>query len=111
MAKWIAETSFDCIDAKGKRRRVVARIGEPDEPEMMPREGKLSAYGRCRVSLEPFSTVRSAGSLLEFPPNPPNQTANPPNQTADNLSKIREQYQAMGAEPSNTRYGWIRTSV
>ena len=63
MAKWIAETSFDCIDAKGKRRRVVARIGEP---EMMPREGKLSAYGRCRVSLEPLSTVRNAGGVDKF---------------------------------------------
>jgi hypothetical protein len=46
VTKWIAETSFDCIDAKGKRRRVVARIGEP---EMMPPEGKLSAYGRCGI--------------------------------------------------------------
>jgi hypothetical protein len=63
MAKWIAETSFDCIDARGKRRRVVARIGEP---EMMPREGKLSAYGRCRASLEPLSGVRSAGEVDKF---------------------------------------------
>lgn len=27
---------------------------------------------------------------------------------ADNLSKIREQYLAMGPTPSHTRYGWIR---
>ena len=29
--------------------------------------------------------------------------------TADNMSRVRETYLAMGAEPSNTRYGWIRT--
>ena len=63
MPKWIAETAFDCIDSKGKRRRVVARIGEP---EMMPREGKLSAYGRCRVSLEPLATARAAGGVDKF---------------------------------------------
>jgi hypothetical protein len=44
--------------------------------------------------------------LLEFPPNPPNQTAE-----KDNLSKFRERYQALGVEPSHTRYGWIRTSL
>jgi hypothetical protein len=26
---------------------------------------------------------------------------------ADNLAKIKEQYAAIGAEPSFTRYGWI----
>lgn len=30
-----------------------------------------------------------------------------PAKAADNLSKIREQYIALGVEPSNTRYGWI----
>jgi hypothetical protein len=44
--------------------------------------------------------------LLEFPPNPPNQTAQ-----KDNLSKFRERYLALGVEPSHTRYGWIRTSL
>jgi len=29
----------------------------------------------------------------------------------DNLTKYRERYQAMGVEPRNTRYGWIRTSL
>jgi hypothetical protein len=43
--------------------------------------------------------------LLEFPPNPPNQTAE-----KDNLSKFRERYLALGVEPSHTRYGWIRVS-
>jgi len=63
VAKWIAETAFDCIDSQGKRRRVVARIGEP---ETMPREGKLSAYGRCRVSLEPLVKVRGVGGVDKF---------------------------------------------
>lgn len=26
---------------------------------------------------------------------------------SDNMSRIKEQYAAIGAEPSNTRYGWI----
>jgi predicted TIM-barrel fold metal-dependent hydrolase len=30
-----------------------------------------------------------------------------PAKAADNLSKIKEQYIALGLEPSNTRYGWI----
>jgi predicted TIM-barrel fold metal-dependent hydrolase len=30
-----------------------------------------------------------------------------PGYTADNLSRVREQYAALGAEPSNMRYGWI----
>ena len=29
---------------------------------------------------------------------------------ADNMSKFKEQYASMGADPSYTRYGWIRTS-
>ena len=29
--------------------------------------------------------------------------------TADNMSKIKDTYMAMGASPSHTRYGWIRT--
>jgi hypothetical protein len=29
----------------------------------------------------------------------------------DNFSVYRERYLAMGVEPANTRYGWIRTSL
>jgi hypothetical protein len=29
----------------------------------------------------------------------------------DNLSKWREQYLAIGVEPSRMRYGWIRSSL
>jgi hypothetical protein len=31
-----------------------------------------------------------------------------PGYTADDMSKFKDQYVAMGAEPSHTRYGWIR---
>src|SRR5262252_580577 len=34
-----------------------------------------------------------------------------PAQTGDNLSKIKEQYVALGVERENTRYGWIRRSL
>jgi predicted TIM-barrel fold metal-dependent hydrolase len=34
-----------------------------------------------------------------------------PAQTGDNLSKIKEQYVALGVERGNTRYGWIRRSL
>lgn len=32
-----------------------------------------------------------------------------PGFTADNMSKFKEKYLAMGPQPSNIRYGWIRT--
>jgi uncharacterized protein len=31
-----------------------------------------------------------------------------PGYRADNLTRMRAQYQALGARPSNTRYGWLR---
>ena len=34
-----------------------------------------------------------------------------PSTTADNMSRFKENYLAAGAEPSNTRYGWIRTDL
>lgn len=34
-----------------------------------------------------------------------------PGFTADNLSKTKAGYLAAGPEPSNTRYGWIRTTA
>ena len=32
-----------------------------------------------------------------------------PGYSADNMSRLKEKYAELGAEPSNTRYGWIRT--
>jgi len=32
-----------------------------------------------------------------------------PGYSADNMSKMKEKYAALGAEPNNTRYGWVRS--
>ena len=61
--RWIGQTRFDCIDAKGKRFRLVARIGEPTT---RPREGKLAAYGWCPVSMEPLLAERGIGGENQF---------------------------------------------
>jgi len=63
MNKWIAETTFDCIDPKGKRFRAIARIGLPTT---VPREGNLSAYGRCPVMVAPLVSERAAGGNDQF---------------------------------------------
>jgi predicted TIM-barrel fold metal-dependent hydrolase len=34
-----------------------------------------------------------------------------PGSSADNMSKFKEKYAALAVEPSNARYGWIRTKV
>jgi len=34
-----------------------------------------------------------------------------PGYSADNLSKAREKYAELGKEPTNTRYGWVRTRI
>ncbi len=34
-----------------------------------------------------------------------------PGFAADNMAKFKDQYAALGAEPSHTRYGWIRTKL
>ena len=34
-----------------------------------------------------------------------------PGYSADNMSRLKEKYAELGAEPSNTRYGWIRTKA
>ena len=33
-----------------------------------------------------------------------------PGYTADNMAKLKEDYAAAGAEPSHTRYGWVRVN-
>jgi hypothetical protein len=63
MTKWIAEKTFDCIDPKGKHFRAVARIGMPIT---VPREGKLAAYARCPVMLEPLVPERAHGGNDHF---------------------------------------------
>lgn len=61
--QWIAKTEFDCIDAKGKRFRAVARIGMP---YLVPKEGKLSSYGRCAISVEPIFGPHPGGGADVF---------------------------------------------
>jgi hypothetical protein len=34
-----------------------------------------------------------------------------PGFTADGMTKLKEEYVAAGAEPSHTRYGWVRTKA
>jgi hypothetical protein len=63
MGKWIAERPFDCVDVKGKRFRAIARIGTPTT---VPRDGKLSAHGRCPVMLQPLFPERAAGGIDQF---------------------------------------------
>jgi hypothetical protein len=63
MTKWIAQAEFDCVPVKGRRFRLTAKIAEP---AVVPREGKLSAYGRCRVSLEPLMQERNIGGVDKF---------------------------------------------
>jgi hypothetical protein len=72
---------------------------------LTPRSGDAEAYRPLPADFEQ-RIPNSLKVLLEFPPNPPNQTAE-----KDNLSKFRERYLALGVEPSHTRYGWIRTSL
>lgn len=60
---WMAEKAFDCVKPGGKRFRAVARVGFP---ENLPREGKLSAYSRCKVSLVPLVAERAIAGADSF---------------------------------------------
>ncbi len=71
---------------------------------LTPRSGDADAYRPLPADFEQ-RIPNDLKVLLEFPPNPPNQTAE-----KDNLSRYRERYLALGVEPSHTRYGWIRVS-
>ena len=72
---------------------------------LTPRSGAAHAYRPLPADFEQ-RIPEDLKVLLEFPPNPPNQTAE-----KDDFSVYKERYLAMGVEPSNTRYGWIRTKV
>jgi hypothetical protein len=65
MPKWIAATSFDCVDARGRRFRAVARIGEP---VVIPpsKSGLNDAYARCPISLSPLVPERGIGGHDTF---------------------------------------------
>jgi hypothetical protein len=68
----------------------------------IPGAAEPADQGRYRPVPENYESLMSdeLKTLLEFP-----------GFTADNLARHKETYLAMGAEPSNTRYGWIRTKV
>lgn len=68
----------------------------------IPGAAEPADQGRYRPVPENYEALipDDLKTLLEFP-----------GFTADNLSKMKETYVAMGAEPSNTRYGWIRTKA
>jgi predicted TIM-barrel fold metal-dependent hydrolase len=72
---------------------------------LAPRSGAAHAYHPLPADFEQ-RIPEDLKRLLEFPGYPPNQTAE-----KDDLSVYKERYLAMGVEPSNTRYGWIRTKV
>ena len=61
---------------------------------------KYVAVPRNYASLVPKQLM----TLLEFDNGKPDMTAE-----NDNLSKIKARYMATGAQPSNMRYGWVRT--
>jgi predicted TIM-barrel fold metal-dependent hydrolase len=68
----------------------------------IPGAAEPADQGRYRPVPENYEPLipDALKTLLEFP-----------GFTADNMSKMKDTYVAMGAEPSNTRYGWIRTKA
>jgi hypothetical protein len=62
-ADWIAEMRFDCQPSRGRPFVVVARVGRPT---LSPAKGRLSAYGRCPVSLAPLIPEQSIGGQDQF---------------------------------------------
>jgi hypothetical protein len=85
------------VTEEGRRRR-----DDDDKDDDRDKERRRGIYHPVPADYESRMTA-DLKSLLEFPGSPPF--------IADNLSKIKEKYVAMGPEPSNTRYGWIRTKA
>ena len=59
----LAETSFDCLDRRGKVTPLRIAV---ESLRLMPREGRLSEYGRCRVAIEPLIGTLEIGGMDEF---------------------------------------------
>jgi hypothetical protein len=59
----LAEREFDCVDPSGTRFRSVVRIGPPVDH---PREGNLSGYSTCDLSIEPLASPISVGGDDSF---------------------------------------------
>jgi hypothetical protein len=79
----------------------VGTVSSADDGDQESSYGPVPANFASRIS-------DSLKKTLEMPPydNTLNMTAQ-----NDNFTKYRERYQAMGTEPTRTRYGWIRTSL
>jgi hypothetical protein len=87
-------------------------------PELT-QDAKRKILGLNSAGLYGIKPVEGAEKDRQFRPVPKDYESRIPRElktlmefpgfTADNLSRARESYLAMGAEPSNTRYGWIRT--
>ena len=80
---------------------------------------KRKILGLNSARLYQLSSTRTVTAQGEYRPVPPDYASRIPDElktllefpgyTADNLSKMRSEYLAKGAVPSNTRYGWIHT--
>jgi hypothetical protein len=86
-------------------------------PELTP-NAKRKILGLNSAKLYGVKGVESASFAKKFKPVPKDYEKRMPRElktlmelpgyTSDSLSKLKAQYVAAGAEPSNTRYGWIR---
>jgi len=93
------------------------QYGYPELTEAAKR--KILGLNSARLYQLPSTSPVAPGG--EYQPVPSDYASRIPDQlktllefpgfAADNLSKMRSEYLAQGAVPSNTRYGWIRTEV
>ncbi len=87
-------------------------------PELT-QEAKRKILGLNSAKLYGVKGVESRGLATRFKPVPKDYEKRMskelktmmelPGFAADNMEKLKEKYLATGGEPSNTRYGWIRT--
>jgi hypothetical protein len=59
----LAETTFDCLDRRGKATPLRVAI---ETLEHVPRDGRLAEYGGCRISIDPLIGTLEVGGLNEF---------------------------------------------
>jgi hypothetical protein len=89
-------------------------------PELTP-AAKRKILGLNAAKLYGVKGVESGNLARQFKPVPKDYESRMTNElktimefpgyTADNMSRFRENYVASGGQPSNTRYGWIRTKA
>ena len=91
------------------------RYGYPELTET----AKRKILGLNSARLYQLSSTRTVTAQGEYRPVPPDYASRIsdelktllefPGFAADNLSRMKSEYLAKGAVPSNTRYGWIHT--